>query len=197
MEETQAALLPLTRAWQVAAADDLILASAEDDMAFAAENFYDTPNPLDRVERLAESRRWPLDRTSEDEVVMSVAGGWCDLTLSLSWRDDLESLQTVCALDLKVPEARQTEVMRLICLVNARLMQGHFDFWAQGGTILFRDNLSLAGGAEANDAQCDSMIRSGLDNCQRYYPAIQFVIWAGQSAEKAIENALLDTQGEA
>ena len=196
------ALLPVTHACQVAAVGDLILgrmtlAPAEELMATAATHYFETPNPLDRVERLAESRRWPLDRTSEDEVVMAVAGGWCDLTLSLSWRDDLECLQTVCAFDLKVPEARQTEVMRLICLVNAQLMQGHFDFWVQGRTILFRDNLILAGGAEANDAQCDSMIRSGLDNCQRYYPAIQFVIWAGQSAEKAIENALIDTQGEA
>ena len=166
-------------------------------MAAAAEQFFETPNPLDRVERLAERRHWPLDRTSEDEVIMSVSGGWCDLTLSLSWRDDLECLQAACAFDMKVPEARQTEVMRLICLVNAQLMQGHFDFWAQGGTILFRDTLVLSGGAEANDAQCDSMIRSGLDNCQRYYPAIQFVIWAGQSAEQAIANAMLDTHGEA
>ena len=165
-------------------------------VAFSTQVF-DSPNPLDRVERLAESRRWPLDRTSEDEVVMSVAGGWCNLTLSLSWRDDLETLQAACALDLKVPEARQTEVMRLICFINGQLLHGHFDFWAKEGTILFRDNLILSGGAEANDAQCDSMIRSGLDNCQRYFPAIQFVIWAGYSAEKALGNALLETHGEA
>jgi hypothetical protein len=96
-----------------------------------------------------------------------------------------------------VPEARQTEVMRLVCLINARLVQGHFDFWPKEGMIHFRESLSLAGAAEANESQCDSLIRVGLENCQRYYPAIQLVIWAGQTAEKAMENALLETVGEA
>ena len=166
-------------------------------MTAHATSTHDVSNPLDRVERLAESRHWPLDRTSDDEVVMAISGGWCDLNFSLSWRDDLETLQSVCGFDLKVPEPRQTEVMRLICLVNAQLIHGHFDFWTAEGAILFRHSLILAGGAEANDSQCDALIRSGIENCQRYYPAFQFVIWAGQAAEKALANALLETHGEA
>jgi hypothetical protein len=154
-------------------------------------------NPLDRVERLAETRRWPLERTGEDEVVMAISGGWCALHLSLYWRDDLESLQVACSYDLKVPEARYAEVMRLLSLTNAQLLHGHFDFWMGEGTITFRHSLILAGGAEANDAQCDALIRAGVDACQRYYPALQFVIWAGQTAEAALDNALLETQGEA
>jgi hypothetical protein len=154
-------------------------------------------NPLDRVEKLAESRRWPMDRTSDDEVVMTISGGWCNLQLSLYWRDDLEALQFACSYDLKVPELRQLEVMRLLSLINAQLLHGHFDFWAADGTVNFRHSLILAGGAEANDAQCDVLIRAGVDACQRYYPAMQFVIWAGQSAETALSNALLETQGEA
>jgi hypothetical protein len=166
-------------------------------MAQAATRDSSTHNPLDRLERLAEARHWPLDRMSEHEAVMTVSGGWCNLDLSLAWNDDLELLQSACAFDLRVPEARQTEVMRLICLVNARLTHGHFDFWGKDGTILFRDSLPLAGGAEANEAQCDALIREGLDNCQRYYPAVQLVIWAGQTAEQALDNALLETAGEA
>jgi hypothetical protein len=166
-------------------------------MANHAVSFGEHHNPLDRVEKLAESRRWPMDRTSDDEVVMVVQGGWCNLQLSLYWRDDLEALQFACTYDLKVPELRHTEVLRLLSLINAQLMHGHFDFWAHEGTINFRHSLILAGGAEANDAQCDALIRAGLESCQRFYPALQFVIWANQLAETALENALLETQGEA
>lgn len=162
-----------------------------------ATSFDEHQNPLDRVEKLAESRRWPMDRTSDDEVVMVVQGGWCNLQLSLYWRDDLEALQFTCTYDLKVPDLRQTEVLRLLSLINAQLLHGHFDFWAHEGTIIFRHSLILAGGAIANDAQCDALIRAGLDACQRFYPALQFVIWANQPAESALENALLETQGEA
>jgi hypothetical protein len=166
-------------------------------MANQAISYGEQHNPLDRVEKLAESRRWPMDRTSDDEVVMVVQGGWCNLQLSLYWRDDLEALQFACTYDLKVPELRQAEVLRLLNLINAQLLHGHFDFWAHEGTINFRHSLILSGGAQANDAQCDALIRAGLDSCQRFYPALQFVIWANQSAEVAMENALLETKGEA
>jgi hypothetical protein len=171
---------------QFQAVTDLILPLTEELMGTHAASFGDQHNPLDRVEKLAESRRWPLDRTSEDEVVMTISGGWCNLHLSLYWRDDLE-----------VPEPRHQEVLRLLSQINARMLHGHFEFWGHEGTVNFRHSLILAGGAEANDAQCDALIRAGVDSCQRYYPAMQFVIWAGQSADAALENALLETHGEA
>ncbi|MCA0432724.1 MAG: YbjN domain-containing protein [Proteobacteria bacterium] len=154
-------------------------------------------NPLDRVERLAERMAWTLDRTSSDEVVMGVTGGWSDLTLSLNWRDDLESLLCMSAYELKVPQKRQDEIARLLNLINAQLIHGHFDFWLSEGSIVFRSSLLLAGAAEANDSQCEGMIRIAVESCQRYYPAIQFVIWAGHTAEQALDSALLDTRGEA
>jgi hypothetical protein len=197
VEESLAALLHDSSLCHVSCVNGVIRPLAEEYMATQTANFHEHLNPLDRVERLAESRRWPMDRTSDDEVVMIVSGGWCNLQLSLYWRDDLEALQFACSYDLKVPELRQTEVARLLSLINAQLLHGHFDFWLNEGTVNFRHSLILAGGAEANDAQCDALIRAGVDSCQRYFPALQFVIWAGQSAEAALDNALLETQGEA
>ncbi|MEQ9449444.1 MAG: hypothetical protein RLN70_11160, partial [Rhodospirillaceae bacterium] len=36
-----------------------------------------------------------------------------------------------------------------------------------------------------------------MSECERYYPAFQFVIWGGRTAEDAITSSLLDTVGEA
>lgn len=154
-------------------------------------------NPLDRVQRLAETRHWPIDRTSDDEVLMAVAGAWCGLDLSLSWRSEIETLEVVCAFDLKISDQRRQEVLNLLAQINAGLVHGHFDLWFQDGRVVFRDSLWLAGGAEANDAQCDALIKAGLDSCQHYYPAFQFVAWGNQTADDALRNAMLETQGEA
>lgn len=154
-------------------------------------------NPLDQVERLAEKRHWNVDRTNDHEVLMLVGGSWADLNLSFTWRDDLESLQFACVLDLKVPEKRRDEVARLLAMINSQLVHGHFDLWTADGSIVFRYSLLLAGGAQANDAQCETIVRIGVEAAQRFYPAIQFVIWAGHTAEVALENAMLETQGEA
>ena len=157
---------------------------------------HQTANPLDRVERLAESHHWRVDRTNDHEVVMLVGGGWADLNLSLTWRDDLESLHFACALDLRVPAKRRDEVAKLLAIINAQMFHGHFDLWADG-SIVYRYALLLVGGAEANDAQCEGIIQMGVETAQRYYPAIQFVVWAGHSAEEALQSALLETMGEA
>jgi hypothetical protein len=36
-----------------------------------------------------------------------------------------------------------------------------------------------------------------MAECERYYPAFQFVIWGGRTAEDAIASSLLDTVGQA
>jgi hypothetical protein len=158
---------------------------------------FELNNPIDRVERLAERKHWNVDRTGDDEVLMSISGGWCDLHLSLSWRADMESLFAAVAFDLKVPEKRREEVLKLLYLINTQIVHGHFDFWPVDGSIIFRNSLLLNGGAVANDAQCEAVIRGGIDVCQRYYPAVQFVIWANHTAEEALSSALLETHGEA
>jgi hypothetical protein len=156
-----------------------------------------TTNPLDLIERLAERRDWSLDRTNDCEVTMVLTGGWSDLHVSLNWRDDLESLLVACTYDVKVPQPRKDEVGRLLTLINGQLFHGHFDMWHGDGSIVFRNNLVLAGGAVANDAQCEALIRLGIEACERYYPALQYVCWAGQNATEALASSLLETMGEA
>jgi len=62
---------------------------------------------------------------------------------------------------------------------------------------LFRNSLLLSGQAMANDAQCEALIRSAIEAAERYFPAVQFVVWAGQNAAEALEAAMIDTWGEA
>ena len=156
-----------------------------------------TPNPLDRVERLAEAYHWAFDRSTPSEVTMRIEGGWSDLSVSMCWHDGLETLHVAAAFDIKVPPPRRDETGRLIARINEQLLHGHFDLWTSDGSLVFRNNLLLTGGAEANDAQCETLIRLAVQTCQRYFPAVQFVVWAGRNAEDALESSLLETMGEA
>ena len=72
-------------------------------------------------------------------------------------------------------------------MINEQLWVGHFDLWIQDGMVMFRHALVLAGGVEASDRQCEALLGSALDACERYFPAFQFVVWAGKSAREALE----------
>jgi hypothetical protein len=62
---------------------------------------------------------------------------------------------------------------------------------------MYRHALVLAGGVEASGRQCEAMLATALDASERYFPAFQFVVWAGKNAREAIEAAMFDTAGEA
>jgi hypothetical protein len=156
-----------------------------------------TLSALDRVERIASLNEWFVDRAADDEVNMIIATTWGDLTISLNWRDDFESLHIACSLDGRVPGNRREEVARLVTLLNEQLYFGHFDLWRQDGTIVFRNSLILSGGAGTSDAQCETLIQLAVEACERYFPSFQFVIWAGKTAEQSLAASLLETAGEA
>ena len=154
-------------------------------------------NPVDMIEFVAATNEWTFERSGEDEIAMTVGGRWADYHVSFSWMSHYEALHLACAFDLKVPDPRRTEVVRLLALVNEQLWMGHFDLWNREGVVIFRQSLLLAGGAEATSKQIEGLLTNALDSCERYYQAFQFVVWAGKSASEAIDTALFETAGEA
>ncbi len=154
-------------------------------------------NPLDVVERIAAVNDWSFERAGDDEITILVAGRWSDYQISFTWMNDLEALHLACAFDLKVPERRRSEVQQLIAMINEQLWIGHFDLWPQDGMVMFRHALVLAGGLTASNAQCQSLLNTALEGCEGYFPAFQFVVWAGKGAREALDAAMFETSGEA
>jgi hypothetical protein len=154
-------------------------------------------NPLEVVEHMASGNNWPFERAGEDEIALIVAGRWTEYQVSFTWMREIEALHLACAFDMKVPEPRLPEVQQLVALINEQLWIGHFDVWMQNGVVMFRHALVLAGGVAASGRQCEAVLGSALDASERYYPAFQFVVWAGKSAREAMDSAMFETSGEA
>ena len=165
-------------------------------MASLGPGFERRIHPLDLLEQSAIMHHWPYERVTGDEFVLNVEGGWCDYTITLSWRPELDLLHLACSFDFKVPESRLSEVYRLAASINEQLLIGHFDIWAENRQFLFRHTLLLTE-VEANMALIDALIQSALSTCERYYQSFQFVVWAGKSASDALHTAIFDTQGQA
>jgi hypothetical protein len=154
-------------------------------------------NPLDAVERLAAVNDWSFERSGDDEINILIKGRWSDYQVSFTWMDELEALHLACAFDLKVPERRCAEVQKLIAHMNEQMWIGHFDLWPNDGLVMFRHALVLAGGLEASGEQCQAVLNTALEACERYFPAFQFVLWAGKPAREALDAAMFETSGEA
>src|SRR4029079_2679599 len=154
-------------------------------------------NPVDVIEQIAAINDWTFERAGDDEITIAVAGGWADYHVSFSWMEEREAIHLACAFDLKVPENRRLEVMRLLATVNEQLWIGHFDLWSAEGIVMYRQALLLSGGAEPNSSQVERLLVTAIEACERYFQAFQFVVWAGKTASEALASVLFETLGEA
>jgi hypothetical protein len=154
-------------------------------------------HPLELIEKIANGNNWSFERSSDDEITMLVTGKWSDYQVSYTWMADIEALHLACAFDLKVPDRRKDEVQKLIGMINEQMWVGHFDLWTKEGLVMYRNALVLAGGVEASDKQCEALLGTALDVCERHFPAYQFVVWAGRPAREALDAAMFETSGEA
>jgi len=154
-------------------------------------------NPIDLLEQIVATNEWAFDRYADDEMNVGIEGTWTRYHLWFAWRQQQHSLQISCAFDLKVPREKTGAMHSLLALMNERLWLGHFDLWAQEGLLMFRHAQLYTGGVAATTEQMEELVSVALRESERFFPAIQFVLWGGKSPTEAIAAAMLETEGEA
>lgn len=154
-------------------------------------------NPLDTVEEIISANEWPCDRTSDDELVAEVPGKWGDYRIHFAWTADMSMLHFSCALDLKVPRQSRTAINELLALANERLWLGHFDLSSEDGLPMFRHAVPLRGARGVSVEQLEDLVDVAINECERFYPAFQYVVWGGKSPIEAVTVACIDPVGEA
>jgi hypothetical protein len=154
-------------------------------------------NPLDLMEEIVSANEWLFDRSGPHEMAIEVQGRWSDYRIFAIWQHELGALQFSCQLELKVPLARRASVCELLADLNGRLWLGHFDLTNDMATPTFRHTLLLRGVAAASAEQLEDLVEFAIAECERFFPAFQFVIWGGKSPREAVSAAILETAGQA
>ena len=158
----------------------------------------DDAAPIDMLESYYSAHGWSHHR-HDDEIVVTVKGGWAEYELRALWRDDDQVLQFLAFPDIKVADDRRSAIYETIGLVNEQLWIGHFELWSSSGVLLFRHAAMVDGQEEGTMslAAAELLVESAIDECERFYPVFQFVLSGGKSPKDALAAALIDTQGEA
>ena len=160
-----------------------------------AKNFEIFEHPLDTVEIVASLRDWTYER-SETEVSILAKGKWSDYQISVTWVDDYEGINIVCGFDLKFQNIHKDKILELVTSINNQMWLGHFDVWADEGIVLYR-NTSLFNRDRVSQEQLDNVMVRAVSACDQFFPAFQYILWAGKNSKEALEAVLFNTEGEA
>ncbi len=154
-------------------------------------------NPLDIMEQIIAANEWAFDRRSESEMAAEAPGRWCDYGLYFNWSPEISAMHFTCAFDLKVPEKQRSALYELLALANERLWIGHFGMESDDGMPVFRHAVLLRGAPGASAESLEDMVDIAITECERFFPAFQFVLWGGKAPAEALQAAMLECAGEA
>jgi hypothetical protein len=159
----------------------------------------ETSPPIDMLEHYFAAHGWAYERSGDDEIVANCQGSWTQYELRAVWREDDNVLQFLALPDVRVGADKRAVVYETLGLINEQLWLGHFELWASSGLVLFRHAALLDGedGGALTLQQAETLVEAAVDECERFYPVFQFVLWADKSPAEAIAAALIETHGEA
>jgi hypothetical protein len=153
--------------------------------------------PVEMLASLFEARGWPYEFVNEDEITAEVQGSWATYQVQGVWRTEDHVLQLLCLPDIRVPDDKRAAVFEALALVNEQLWLGHFDIWSNGGVVLYRHGLMLGDDGMLGPAQAQLAVEAAIEECDRFYPVFQFILWGDKTPTEALAAAMVDAVGEA
>ena len=157
----------------------------------------DGGEPIEMLARYCDAHGWPNELVGEDEIVTQVQGSWTSYELRGVWREDDGILQILLFPEIKIVEERRAAALEALALINEQLWMGHFELWSASGMILYRHATLLGPDGALPLDMAETLVGTAIDECERFYPVFQFVLWGGKSPAEAIAAALIETRGEA
>ncbi|MFC4254632.1 hypothetical protein GRI97_04290 [Altererythrobacter xixiisoli] len=157
----------------------------------------DDAAPLEMLVQLFGAHGWSCEYVSDDEICGEIRGSWASYQLRAIWRRDDHVLQVLCLPEIRVPDDKRKAAHELLALINEQMWLGHFDMWSNGGMLLYRHGLMLGDDGMLSISMAQLTIDTAVTECDRFYPAFQFVLWGDKSPKDALSAALVDAAGEA
>lgn len=153
--------------------------------------------PVAMLAALFEARGWSFENEGDEEITAEFKGSWTSYQIRGLWRDEDGVLQLIVLPDVTIPADKRAPVYEALGLINEQLWLGHFDLWSSNGVLLFRHAVIMPQNGMLGVDQAQTIIDVALDECERFYPVFQFILWGGKSPADAMAAALVDTMGEA
>ncbi len=162
-----------------------------------AKNLAPAYNPIDMVENIFANRSFELERRNVNEVVIEVQGKWNNMLLFFAWEPSMNCLHLSCLMDIENKLADRSKIFELLALINEELWVGHFSYWTEQNTPVFKHSLFLDYDDELFEHKIAQMIDIAIKECERMYPIFKVVLTKGMDPKQALYPMLMETAGQA
>jgi hypothetical protein len=154
-------------------------------------------NPIDLVEQVVSANDWVFDRRSDSDMAAEAPGKWGDYGLYFCWSHEVSVMHFSSTFELKTPVKRRGALYELLAKANEKLWIGHFGMDEETGMPIYRHSILLRGTSRTSAESIEDLVDIALTECERFFPAFQFVLCGGKTPDDALDAAMLECIGEA
>ncbi|MCY4150628.1 MAG: YbjN domain-containing protein [Aestuariivita sp.] len=158
-------------------------------MIFSEDKGVDDLHPIDVVEQLAVCEAWSFDRLSNNRISVTICGKWRSYYLTLVWSSVEEAIQLNCSFELKPAAEKLPSLFELINAINDLCEVGAFTYWIEPKLISYQYSLLLLPEQLPSRSQINRVIQAAVGSSERFYPALQLLVWGERTPSQALEVA--------
>ena len=160
-------------------------------------NYENLHNPLDILEQIIFLKKWSCSRANDNELIADIKSKSCLYRLYFAWSEEINAVSLTITFDLTVPESKKNLIYELLALINENLWIGHFDVTSKTHIPSYRNTYLIKEKSIESIKILEDLIYIGINECEKFYPSFQMVLWENFDPNTVANTCLMDTMGQA
>jgi len=159
--------------------------------------FLDETHPIDALEIIAHEENWEFVRDEDNEIIVTIDGGWKRYTVTAIWNVSRNLFKLSCTFEMMPPRKKLVKLYETINLVNISDIDGSFTYDSVEQLMNYNTNILFSDELIVSNADLRNWIQSSTETAEKFYPTFQKSCWGEVMPKDAMSVAFGKIAGHA
>ena len=159
--------------------------------------FLDETHPIDALELIAREENWEFVRDEDNEIIVTIDGGWKKYTVTAMWNVSRNLFKTSCTFEMMPPRKKLVKLYETINLVNISDIDGGFTYDSVEQLMNYNTNILLSDELIISNTELRDWVKSSTETSEKFYPTFQKSCWGEVMPKDAMSAAFGEIAGHA
>ncbi|MFL2800478.1 MAG: YbjN domain-containing protein [Paracoccaceae bacterium] len=159
--------------------------------------FLDETHPIDALELIAHEENWEFVRDEDNQLTVTIDGGWKKYTVTAIWNVSRNLFKTSCAFEMMPPRKKLVKLYETINLVNVSDIDGSFTYDIAEQLMNYNTNILFSDELIISNTELRDWVKASTETAEKFYPTFQKSCWGEVMPKDAMSVAFGKIAGHA
>ena len=159
--------------------------------------FLDETHPIDALELVAHEENWEFVRDEDNEITVTIVGGWKKYKVSAVWNVSRSLFKMRCTFEMMPPRKKLVKLYETMNLVNISDIDGSFTYDSVEQLMNYNTNILFSDELIISNTELRNWVKSSTETAEKFYPTFQKSCWGEVMPKDAMSVAFGKIAGHA